>query len=470
MYKDVKYFKLRNERLNQDSIIKMTTNEIEDKNSITLELNFVLYKEDNKYKEFIGTGTNLVLTIEACLINNKIQLQGGTGRIFEIFDFYIYPYKLFEFKSLGLFSYFTSYLLRMMIDKYNIDLNVSDVNVTFPQSQVIKDVSCSEDYIKMNFIRKLKTYRKIGFKLKKVRNGKYNLQDTPVSKIKNIALPNSIKFYDYALELINDTKELIPFANEKIEPLIYDFYDFVDKEVITLDTSLDVTKVIGTSHPKYYRNTWIAAINNLRTPSYVEDLKLTSNKFGSIDFYKTKEHYKIRDDPWGIKLINGKYYISEGNHRTIISKFLNSLGLIEDNIKGLKYIKQFEINNRDKIKYFAIRRWLKIYYFKFYSDFDYVLKVRNKEARKNRIDNNTEEIFYERTYEVLIRQSITANGDKIRHVMSFNSLEALKKYIQEELYLNRYIYKFDYLSMKIKRRFLKLDLPIFKKYYNESIS
>lgn len=457
-----RYFKLRNERLNQDTIIKMIT--IENESSITLELNFVLYKSGNEYKKYFITGTNLILGLEASFSNNQIELKGASGRIFEVFDFNVLTVELFEFKSLGLFSYFTSYLLRMMIDKYNIDSNVSDVNVTFPQSQVIKDVSCSEEYIRMNFIRKLKTYRKIGFKLKKDRKWKYNLQATPVSKIKNIALPNSIKFYDHALELINDTKELIPFANEKIEPLIDSFYNFVDKEIVTLDTSLDVTKVIGTCNPKYYGKRWIDAINNLRSSSYVKDLKLFSDSFGSIDFYKTKEHYQISDDPWGIKMVNGKYYISEGNHRTIIAKFLNALDLIENNIKGLKYIKQYDINYRDKIKYFAIIRWLKIYYPNFSLD----LKIRNKEVIKNIIDENTEEIVYERTYEILTHYSSSPDG-KVHNCTCFKDFRGLKSYIKEELEKDRIMHNLNYQIRRISR-WLKKSLVYLKMKITDSFN
>lgn len=449
MNKNIQYFKLRNEKLKQDSIIKMITNE--EQNSISLELNFVLYKSGNEYKKYPPCGTNLILTLEASFINNQIQLKGGYGRIFEIKDFYISQNELFEFKSLGLFTYFTSYILRILIDKYNID---SNVNIVFSGGpQVEEDKYDSISYIRMNFIRKLKAYRKIGFKLKKITKGKYHLQNTPVSRIKNITLPNSIKFYDHALELINDAKELIPFANEKIQPFIdYALYDFVDKEIITLDASIDIRKIIGTCHPRYYEKTWIYAINNLRTPANVENLKLFSDDFGSIDYYKTKEHYEIGDDPWGVKIVNGIIYISEGNHRTIIAKFLNALELIEDNIKGLKYKKQYDFNNKDKIKYFAIKRWLRIYYPNYFLD----LSLRNNEVRKNKINANTEEIFNERTYDIFTHYSSSTDGKLVYNYICFKNIKSLKAHIKTELDKNRIIHNINYHINKILNLFKKL--------------
>lgn len=447
MNKNVQYFKLKNKKLSQDTIIKMTTIEAEE--SITLELNFVLYKSGNEYKKYLQSGTNLILALEASFINNKIQLKGGSGRIFEIMDFHISPNELFEFKSLGLFSYFTSYILRELIDKYNIDSNVNVVFTGGPQ--VEKDKEDLDTYNRMNFTRKLKTYRKLGFKLKKVCKNKYHLQDTPVSKIKNIALPNSIKFYEYALELINNAKEIIAFANEKVKPLTdYALYDFADKETLTLDVTFDVTKIIGTSHPKYNKKTWIDAINSLRTPSYVEDLKLFSDSIGSIDFYRTIENYERGTDPQGIKIVNGKHYISEGNHRTIIAKFLNALDLIEDKVKGPRYIKQFEVNNKDKIKYHSILRWLRIYYPKY----SHNLSLRNKEVKRNKINENTEDIYYEREYDIFTHYS-SEDGELIHNYICFKDIEALRTYIKNDLNKNRILHNINYRISKIFNLFNK---------------
>lgn len=448
MNKNVQYFKLKNEKLSQDTIIKMTTIEAEE--SITLELNFVLYKSGNEYKKYLQSGTNLILALEASFINNKIQLKGGSGRIFEIMDFHISPNELFEFKSLGLFSYFTSYILRELIDKYNINSNINIVFTGGPQ--VEKDKEKLDKYNRMNFTRKLKTYRKLGFKLKKVCKNKYHLQDTPVSKIKNIALPNSIKFYEYALDLINDTKEIIPFAHEKVKPLTdYALHNFADKEIDTLNAAIDVTKIIGTSNPKYYGKMWIDAINNLRTPSYVEDLKLFSDTFASIDFYRTIENYERGTDPWGIKIVNGKHYISEGNHRTIIAKFLNALELIEDEVKGPRYIKQFEVNNKDKIKYYSIFRWLRIYYPKY----SHNLSLRNKEVKKNKINENTDVIYYEREYDILTHYSSSNNGELMHNYICFKDIEALRTYIKNDLNKNRILHNINYRINKIFNLFRK---------------
>lgn len=365
-------------------------------------------------------------------------------------DFHISPNELFEFKSLGLFSYFTSYILRELIDKYNINSNINIVFTGGPQ--VEKDKEKLDKYNRMNFTRKLKTYRKLGFKLKKVCKNKYHLQDTPVSKIKNIALPNSIKFYEYALDLINDTKEIIPFAHEKVKPLTdYALYNFADKEIDTLNAAIDVTKIIGTSNPKYYGKTWIDAINNLRTPSYVEDLKLFSDTFASIDFYRTIENYERGTDPWGIKIVNGKHYISEGNHRTIIAKFLNALELIEDEVKGPRYIKQFEVNNKDKIKYYSIFRWLRIYYPKY----SHNLSLRNKEVKRNKINENTDVIYYEREYDILTHYSSSNNGELIHNYICFKDIEALRTYIKNDLNKNRILHNINYRINKIFNLFRK---------------
>lgn len=441
MNKNVRYFKLRNEKLSQDTIIKMTT--IEADESITLELNFVLYKSGNEYKKYLQSGTNLILALEASFINNKIQLKGGSGRIFEIMDFHISPNELFEFKSLGLFSYFTSYILRELIDKYNIDSNVNVIFTGGPR--VEKDKEDSDTYNRMNFTRKLKTYRKLGFKLKKVCKNRYHLQDTPVSKIKNISLPNSIKFYEYALELINDAKEIIPFANEKVKKF-HDsgLYNFVDKEILIKDTSVNVKDIVGTSHPNYYKKPWIEVINHLRTLFYVENLKLTSDSDFSIDFYKIKAHYEKGDDPLGVKIVNGKYYISEGNHRTIIAKFLNALELIEDNINGLKYVSILNVNNNEKIKYQSLIRWLKLYYPDYLINFE----VWNEEKQESIINNNRE-IYYIRSYCLLTHYSITQDGHKISNYIKFNDIKSLTIHVKNELRKDIFMYSFVYIKHSI---------------------
>lgn len=448
MDRNVKYFKLSNERLNQDSIIKMTTKENSD--SIILELNFVLYKSGNEYKKYLQCGTNLILSLEASFVNNEIQLKGGTGRIFEIMDFYISPNELFEFKSLGLFSYFTSYIIRELIGKHSIDSNINVVFTGGPQ--VEKDKGDSDTYNRMNFTRKLKTYRKLGFKLKKVCKNKYHLQATPVSRIKDIKLPKTIIFYEYALDLINDAKELIPFADEKVKKYHdYKINSFLNKETIMFDASINIKDIIGTSHKRYYKKTWIHALNNLRTIAYVENLKLFSDQFCSIDFYTTKEHYQAGDDSWRIKVFKNKHYIAEGNHRTIIAKFLNALDLIGDNIKGIKYVIIQDVDYKERIKYMSLIRWLMMYYPDYQINFD----VRSNESPENIINVNTKEIYHKRTYRKLIGYSYTKEGNFMPNYKYFENLEDLTAHVKKELSKNKLMHNINYLMAKISKIFKK---------------
>lgn len=447
MFKEVKYFKLRNDANNQDTIIKMALKG--DNISFHLELNFVLYKSGTEYKKCLQPN-NYILSLESSFINNKIELKNGYGNQFEVRDIYNSPNELFRFKSLGLFSYFTSYILKKLIDIYNIDSNVNVVFTGGPQ--VVKDNNNSDTYNRMNFTRKLKAYRKLGFKLKKVHKNKYHLQDTPVSKLKNIQLPNTIIFYDYALELINDAKELIPFANEKIKKYYdYKISSFLNKETIIFDTSINIKDIIGTSNNKYYKKNWIYALNNLKRIEHVQNLKLFSDQFSSIDYYTTRQHFQANEDPWKIKVFNNKHYIAEGNHRTIIAKFLNALDLVDDIIRGIKYVEIQDVDYKERIKYISLIRWLQFYYPEYKINFE----VRNDESYKNIIDVNTKEIYYKREYRQLVGYSETAQGVLIHNYKYFDNLEDLTSYVKNELSKNKLMHNIKYRIAKISKIFKK---------------
>lgn len=109
--------------------------------------------------------------------------------------------------------------------------------------------------------------------------------------------------------------------------------------------SVDLSKVKGTDHPDYCGNTWI------------ELLPTNPDDFMQLDYWERFKHEgmmkrgwncvrDMRENPayytdagekehWSFCKVGDSYYISQGNHRTVMARFLLSLNGLPEVIRGV---------------------------------------------------------------------------------------------------------------------------------------
>lgn len=108
---------------------------------------------------------------------------------------------------------------------------------------------------------------------------------------------------------------------------------------------VDLSKVKGTDHPDYCDSTWI------------ELLPTNPDDFAHIDYWERFKHEgrmkrgwncirDMRDNPgyytdtseknhWSFCKVGDHYYISQGNHRTVMARFLLSLNGLPEVVHGV---------------------------------------------------------------------------------------------------------------------------------------
>ena len=193
--------------------------------------------------------------------------------------------------------------------------------------------------------------------------------------LSNIVLPkyDNLQIYTKAKDLINDAIELIPFANENVKNMkkVLD-YSFITEEVIINNACFDLRRIVGSDHPSYIGKTWGNMIDNLQREINIKALFLDELRdYGSISYYKNRDNFKGNEDPWGFTVINdNETYICEGNHRTVIAKFLNALDLIDSNINALKYVRYLKVDHKEARKFNAVKKWLKKHYYMYHIDLE----------------------------------------------------------------------------------------------------
>ncbi len=105
---------------------------------------------------------------------------------------------------------------------------------------------------------------------------------------------------------------------------------------------IEIDKVVGTGHSDYCNKTWLEAFNSLKKDSnnlssihceYSDDKK-------GLQYYNApyndKELWPKGGDPWGayVYILNNdrEVYLTSGNNRSIVARFLYELELIENKI------------------------------------------------------------------------------------------------------------------------------------------
>lgn len=130
-------------------------------------------------------------------------------------------------------------------------------------------------------------------------------------------------------EYIMDNIDKIGFANETIvEMPKLKFHDYVYKKNVLVD----LNQIIGSDHSDYAGKTWLEALNHLKRPANLYGLHCDS-KEPNISYYVSHNKLVYTTNNWTFYIVNNEFgYIVEGNHRTIIAKFLAALDLIPNKI------------------------------------------------------------------------------------------------------------------------------------------
>ncbi len=127
------------------------------------------------------------------------------------------------------------------------------------------------------------------------------------------------------------SKELIEsfsFADKELKDFNSNDFEYVQCDVIDVDLDL----VVGTDHCDYVGKSWGELIQQddapyqtmKRSKSALQDLKRNP------DYYlNEKEKHS-----WGFSCLNGEYYISGGNHRTVLAKAFFEANNLPPIIKG----------------------------------------------------------------------------------------------------------------------------------------
>lgn len=132
---------------------------------------------------------------------------------------------------------------------------------------------------------------------------------------------------------------LVSFANDVLSEL--------DQRTISTQPAfigqVDLTKVVGTTHPDYMNRTW-GALKPVRG-SLFGDICNTGVSYQPLkravrnvqllkenpDYYFSKE----KKETWSFYKIDDEFYISEGNNRTVVARYFLSLNEMPQIVHGV---------------------------------------------------------------------------------------------------------------------------------------
>lgn len=165
-----------------------------------------------------------------------------------------------------------------------------------------------------------------------------------------------MQIFDYILQNINS----VSFANNIFQHhpscsgQYADFYSFVQKETIKHQSNYDVRNIVG-GFKCEGDTSWRDFLCNLNHEWYkLPEYDTSDDQIMQYFIDPSIRHQPV--DPWTIHDINGIGYIAEGHHRTTIAKFLNSLGNLPPEIKGIKYVNYMSFNEIDALRYTKLFR------------------------------------------------------------------------------------------------------------------
>ena len=97
---------------------------------------------------------------------------------------------------------------------------------------------------------------------------------------------------------------------------------------------VDLSLVAGTEHPDYYGSTWSELIGQPQghDRSVLKRLNLNLQQLAASAEYYLSEDKK---EHWSFYLLDAQYFISSGNHRTVLGRFLLELNGLPPIVHGV---------------------------------------------------------------------------------------------------------------------------------------
>jgi hypothetical protein len=132
-------------------------------------------------------------------------------------------------------------------------------------------------------------------------------------------------------------------------PFATDILNELDTQKIEVGTpsvgSVNLSKVVGTTHPDYFGKAWgeLKPIPGTLGRDFVNNVQLNcpplKRAYGNVKELDSNPQYYLNSEDkyhWSFYEIDGDYYISSGNNRTIIGRLFLHLNDREPIIHGVK--------------------------------------------------------------------------------------------------------------------------------------
>jgi hypothetical protein len=260
--------------------------------------------------------------------------------------------------------------------------------------------------------------------------------------------------YNNCKELIYENLYDAPFSKiiaKKIPPY-YVYNSFKRSYRRETNTSFDISTVIGTDHPNYNNKSWAEIVKSLRRQNRFDINCKKGSIRPSIDYYINEEYRNNSvHDPWSIVVINNEAYVTQGHHRTTISKYLNYFGIIPAIQFGLDFVEYYEVDFYEYRRFKKIKKYFSQKY-PIIGDLD--IKIKSKQSK-------TDELIFYPVYEIHIGPYYDIEQkESYVEVLVANSLKDLKKLIYKHFIHDNLVWKLNnqillitkYLKKYIKNR------------------
>jgi hypothetical protein len=112
------------------------------------------------------------------------------------------------------------------------------------------------------------------------------------------------------------------FAYERLERFSeFELRSEVAERRYQRNGAVDLSLVVGTEHPDYHGSSWLELIGNPPGHPVGRLKRIRSSLF---EMASTPEYYLSSNekDNWSFYLVDGRYHVSTGMHRTVIGRFL----------------------------------------------------------------------------------------------------------------------------------------------------
>lgn len=135
------------------------------------------------------------------------------------------------------------------------------------------------------------------------------------------------------------------FCHQKLDLFEEWKYKEVCEEQHYYNASVPLNQVVGTYHPNYANQTWIDLLparfkSEKNIPDFSEKNNFERMKNGeanAYEFCKNPKYYfsDEKKENWGFYKFGEKFYIEDGNHRTVIAKFFLNLNNLPEVVNGV---------------------------------------------------------------------------------------------------------------------------------------